>query len=113
MATADFTIKQHDLLPEIAGVCADANNVIPNITGSTVRFIMTDKATGIKVLDQPGEIVDGPGGVVKYSWSEGDTDVAGTYIGEFEILFPSMKPETFPNNKNKTIKIFPDLGGVD
>lgn len=109
----DFTIKQHDLLPEIAGVCKDADNVIPNITGSTVRFIMKDRTTGTNIIDAPATIVNGPGGIVKYSWANGDTDVAGSYHGEFEVTFPNGKPETFPNSKHKNIKIFPDLGGTN
>lgn len=112
MAT-DFELKQHDTLPEITGVCADALGNLPNLAGATVRFILTDKATGVKVIDTPAEVADIPTAAVKYAWVPGDTAVAGSYKAEFEVTYAGgLGVETFPNSKNLNIKIFPDLGGT-
>jgi len=35
-------------------------------------------------------------GKVQYDWSEGDTDVTGVYLGEFEITFADGKVCTWP-----------------
>lgn len=111
MAT-DFTIKQHDQLPELTVILTDSKSAIVNVTGASVRFIMTNKSTGVKSIDQPATIVDPTNGVVKYTWANGDTDTSGSFSGEFEVKFPDTRVETFPNSKNINIKVFPDLGGV-
>lgn len=109
---ADFTIKRRDQLPEIEATLKDATGTVVNLGGATVRFIMTNKATGEKALDVPATIVSAPAGTVKYSWVAGDTDTAGSFSAEFEVSFIDGRAETFPNSKNLTIKIPEDLGGV-
>ena len=108
----DFTIKQHDQLPELVATLTDALSDVVNVTGATVRFIMTNKATTIKVLDVPATVVDAPAGIVKYTWQDGDTDVAATYNAEFEVKFSDGRVESFPNSKYIAIKVFADLGGI-
>lgn len=111
MAT-DFTIKRRDQLPEIEVTLKDATGALVNLSGSTVRFIMVSKSDNSTAVSAPATIVNAVGGVVKYSWQVGDTDVAGSYSGEFEVTFVSGKAETFPNARNLVIKIPADLGGV-
>lgn len=106
----DFTIKQHDELPELVVTLKDALNAVVNVSGATVRFIMNVKG-GANVINQPATIVTPSAGVVKYTWQEGNTDTVGTYSGEFEVQFGDGRVETFPNNKYIQIKVFADLGG--
>lgn len=109
----DFTIKEGDLLPEIqCSLSSLTSGAIPNLSGATVRFIMTIKGAVSTKVDAPAEIVDAAGGIVKYAWVTGDTDTAAKYIAEWEVTFPSGKPETFPNFKNMDILVFKDLGGL-
>lgn len=108
----DWTMKQHDLLPEMEATLTDDEGTHPDLTSTTVRFIMTDKASGVKKIDSPANIVDPTGGVVKYVWLLGDTDTVGTYNGEFEVEYPDTRLETFPNGVYLTLKIFADLGGI-
>jgi hypothetical protein len=114
MAT-DFTIKQDDRLPEIQGTLMDSQvpPQVVNLTSCSVRFIMTNKVTGEKKVDQPATIVDASNGVVKYAWAAIDTDEAGSYNAEFEVKFPDDRLETFPNDRYIQIKVKADLGGVD
>lgn len=109
--SVDFTIKQHDQLPELVVTLTDAAQSIVNIAGATVRFIMSIKG-GANIIDAPATIVNASTGQVKYTWVEGDTDNVGTYNGEFEVLFGDGRAETFPNTKYIVIKVFADLGGV-
>jgi hypothetical protein len=110
----DFFIKRRDQLPEIVAILKDSSvpPQVINLSGCTIRFIMTNKATGVVVVDAPAVIVDAPGGRVKYPWVAPDTDEAGTYNGEFEVTFADTRAETFPNSKNLQIKVFADLGGT-
>lgn len=108
----DFTIKQHDQLPELVCTLQDAEGTLVDLTGILgVRFIMSVKG-GANVLDVPASVVDTAMGVVKYTWQDGDTDEAATYNGEFEIEFGDGRCETFPNNTYIAIKVFADLGGI-
>lgn len=112
MAT-DFTIKQHDQLPELVVTLTDALSDTVSLAGILgVRFIMTDKVTSVKLIDRAATIVDAPNGIVKYTWQSGDTDTASVYNGEFEVEFSDGRCETFPNAKYIGIKVFADLGGV-
>lgn len=112
MAT-DFYIKKDDRLPEIQATLLDAENTIVNLVGCSVKFIMTDKATGLKKVDANATIVNAAAGVVKYSWVSADTDIAGAFRAEFEVRFPDDRLQTFPNSKYLEIKITADLGGYD
>lgn len=49
-------------------------------------------------------------GRVSYAWVAGDTDVSGSYQGEWEITWPVGRPQTVPNNAVFLITIFDDLG---
>lgn len=109
---ADFWIKRRDQLPEIVAILKDATGAVINLSGCTVRFIMTSKADGTTAVDEPATVVDAVNGKVKYSWAAGDTDLGGSFNAEFEVEFGSGLFETFPNSKNLTIKITDDLGGV-
>ncbi len=107
----DFVIKQHDQLPELVATLTDAVDAVVDVSGSSVRFVLSVKG-GENVLDEPADIVDGPTGVVKYVWQSGDTATVGRYNGEFEVEFGDGRVETFPNNKYIVIRVFADLGGV-
>lgn len=107
----DFSLKKDDTLPAIQATLA-LDGVAVNLIGCTLRFIMTNKATGAVKVDAPATVVDSVLGVVRYDWLAADTDTAGTFNGEFEVQDGSGKLESFPNTKNITIKITPDLGGI-
>ena len=107
----DYTIKTGDTAPPIAGTLLDANNDSVDLTGASVRFILKDKRTGDKIIDQPADVVDAVLGRVSYQWQTGDTDTADTYNAEFEVHWLDGTYETFPNSKYITVKFLQDLGG--
>lgn len=108
----DFYIKKDDRLPEIQAVLKDAENTVVNLSGATVRFIMSSKLDGSVKVDEPASVVDAAQGLVKYAWASADTDTAGTFNAEWEVTFADNRSETFPNNKYNIVKITADLGGV-
>ena len=79
------------------------NGSVVDLTGATVRFHMGD------VIDAPAIIVNATGGVVRYDWATGDTDVAGSYRAEFEVTFVDGRIETFPNDTSIGVIIREDL----
>lgn len=112
MAKADFTIKTGDTAPPLIATLEDATANAVNLTAATIKFIMTDKASGVKQVEKPASLTDAVHGIVTYQWETGDTDIAGVYNAEFEVAWSDGTFETFPNSKYIIVKILLDLGGV-
>ena len=93
---ADFNIKQFDTRPSlVATLTAAATDVI-----SSVKFKMSDKTGAVKINTGASPVTQpsvSSGGVVKYGWVAGDTDVAGDFRGEFTVTFNDGRVETYPN----------------
>jgi hypothetical protein len=104
-----FYIKQNDTSPDLQVTCKDYSGTVVNVSGATVNFHMRNKTTGEVQVDGTGSVVDGAGGVVKYSWSAGDPDTVGNFDAEFEIVYTDSKVETFPNNTFITVVVLDDI----
>ncbi len=64
---------------------------VPGIIGATVVFYMEDDC-GAKVINGvAGAIHDADLAIVRYDWTTGDTDTAGTYTGYFKVTLTSGK----------------------
>lgn len=99
----NFKIKRNDLDPSIAYELTPRS---VDLTGATVVFNMKDSSGSVKVNRASGSIVTATGTpTVKYDWTSGDTDTAGTYYGEFEVTYASGRPGTFPNGDDEFIEI--------
>ena len=104
-----FRIKTNDTGPVLSVTLTDANGNGIGLAGASARFHMKAfGATSLKI-DAPATIKDDVNGVVQYDWVAGDTDTAGTYYGEIEVLYGDATVETFPNNGYFTIIIKEDL----
>lgn len=108
-----FVIGVDDLAPSIVmelkqGRDPDTGEPLPfDLTDcDTITFVM---ATAIgadpKVREAASVVGDPIDGVVQYDWVDGDTDTAGEYLAEVEVILPSEKPITFPNKAAKKQKI--------
>jgi len=89
-------IKRHDTLPRVSGrlVESDLDNpgtpVPVNLTGCTIKFIMvTDDDLRTVKVNSAASIISAIDGTFEYAWIGADTDTQGSYLGEFEISFPS------------------------
>jgi hypothetical protein len=105
---ADRTFKQHDLWPPLVTVLEDDDGPIDLTNAASVKVLMKSGAT--RVSGRCTIAGDPTTGIVTYQWVSPDTDVAGTYDVEFEITWPSSRPETVPNSGYKSVVIEPDLG---
>jgi hypothetical protein len=112
---ATFYVKRHDTAPMITASFAGDDGVPIDFTGSTVTFNMKDPAqSSPKINGKAAVIVDGPAGILGYSWaSDGsDTDVSGTYRAEFQAVLVSGRKQTVPNPDYLTVVISDDLDNV-
>jgi hypothetical protein len=112
-----FPIKQNDLEPpfevvlvENEGEQTEAPVDLTDATG--VKFLMREKGdTGVAKVNAAATVVGDPlDGRVRYEWISGDTDTVGEFDAEIQVMFPSSRPATWPNNRFWDIQVFEDLG---
>lgn len=109
MATQLY-IKRNDTHPSVEATLRDRNGPI-DLAGATVRWIVSSVPDGTPIVNAAAEIVNAGAGTVKYTWLTGDTAVAGTYKGEFEVTLHNGFVCTFPNGPDHiAVIITPDLG---
>ncbi|MFC6953767.1 hypothetical protein [Halorubellus litoreus] len=104
-----FTLTQNDTSPPIGGNVTGERGEMIDVTGCDVRFMMKPIGGDTLTVDDDGQVVDGPRGVVGYGWKAADTAEHGTFQAEFELTYPDGTVETFPS-ESLTVIIKPDLG---
>jgi hypothetical protein len=112
MATQTFSIKQHDLLPDMVLTLLDNDEAVDLTDALSARLMMRNVVAGL-VVDAPVAILDqtveANVGKVRYSWAAGDTDLNGVFNSEVEVLWPDDKPQTFPGGGYFQVKVVNDL----
>lgn len=108
-----LNMKRGDTAPPITATLQVGTTAV-DLEGATVQFHMRD-SSGTVVIDaaanndQSGDGSDGSLGQVSYDWSDGDTDIAGMYEGEWEVTFADSTVRTFPTLHNTQIRIVGDI----
>jgi hypothetical protein len=94
-----YYIVELDLLPIIeAQIFNEIASAPYDFTGYTEpRFTMTLKGQTVAKVNKPAEIYNTTSGILRYSWSDLDTDSPGLYDGRFHIKDASGKQISFPN----------------
>lgn len=108
MAPTTFYIKQGNTLPVITATLMDQYGNVPNLTGASVYFHMTNAFYG-NAVNAPATIVNPTAGQVSYTWQTGDTNNTGTYSYEWYVVFASGAQETYPQGYWNTVQIDPSL----
>jgi hypothetical protein len=90
-----FFIKQGDLEPplmlEVSGASGDLNGV--------ESWLVIGSRNGDVVFEEAGVFTPGvnpQSGVVKHTWSAGETDLLGSMDVETRAMWPDNRPQTFP-----------------
>lgn len=109
-----FTIVQEDTDPPISSQLTDSGVPIDLSTGiNNIRFHMEDKFNRVVISDDLTgrvNIVDESEGEVEYVWQSGDTDTAGTYKAEWQLLYDDGKVgTTFPSRGKITVEIMEQI----
>ena len=108
-----FYLKQYDLKPDLSVRLLDDTAAVDLTNATAAKLRMSNRRVGLKV-DAAMTIADqslpATLGVVTYSWAAGDTDIAGDFDAEIQVVWPSGKPQTFPAHGHIGITIEKDLG---
>lgn len=103
-----FEIGQNDRRPLFVVVLKDdfgqpGEAVVNLTTAGTAYFNMRAANAGaVKVSRGTATISNAAGGEVTYTWGATDTNTAGDYEAEVEILWNDGKSETFPGGISGT-----------
>ena len=125
MAQSFFIIKDSTLptlrLEVINDGRYDFKKLYLALQSADVTFTMTDLNTGVKkIANAPAQVVErnldtcDEQYVIEYQWQKRDTNTAGTYIGQFKIVFNddlSVEGMTFPSGE-MIVPIAEDLNNV-
>lgn len=106
MATTIIS-KQHDTKITFRDTpTIDDVPILPaDLAGCTVSFLLKSADVSIK---KPAVI--GGDGTFSYDPVAADVQTVGKYQQEWELVYPSGKILTFPNNGYNVVKIIADLG---
>ena len=106
MSTADtFIIKKGDLEPPITATLKDAAGAVVDLTGATAVTLVLAGGTRLS-----STILDAVNGRVRHTWSGAETAVAAVKAAEWEVTWPSARPQTFPTTGTFTVTIEADQG---
>lgn len=101
-----LTVKAGDTYPPVQITLSDAGGSVDLTVADSVRFVMKSGAT---IVEGPMTVTDATAGIVEYTWTSGDTDIAAVYQAEVEVTWNVGEIETFPNDGYKTVTILADL----
>lgn len=62
------------------------------------------------IISRAVHVEDAAAGEVWLVWAPGETDIAGVYRAEFEVVYQDGRRETFPGDGYISIQILDDLG---
>jgi len=108
-----FKIKRHDAGPPLRLFVMQSDEASFNFTGYTQpRFIMRALDAATPKVSAAAAIDDAQGGVLRYDWVPADTDTAGRYQAEFELIDPAGKKRTFPVDEYAYVEVIEDLNNA-
>jgi hypothetical protein len=105
----DVIIKRGDTHNCIKAVLKGANGSVVDLTGCEVKFHMAP-LNRPAVISRAAHIENAATGEIWLVWAPGETDTAGVYRAEFEVVYQDGRRETFPSNGYISIQILDDLG---
>ena len=115
MPRPDVFLKQGDTAPALVDTLRDQDDVPVSITDATVRLLVApiDGPRSQAVAYEAENLEDTEDaettGLVRYQWQEGDTDVPGVKLAEWEVTFLTGGVLTFPNGGYLLLLVSPQL----
>ena len=105
----DITIKRGDTRHAIKAVLKDSAGTPVDLTECEVSFHMAPLGRPA-IISRAAHVEDAAAGEVWLVWAPGETDIAGVYRAEFEVVYQDGRRETFPGDGYISIQILDDLG---
>lgn len=109
----DFQIKANDTLPVIEATLSfegESGTPMPSLIGTQVTFVMRRLDGIAPMFKKPAVVLSADR--VRYAWEPGDTSVPGSYVAEWEVVFPDLGKQTFPGDSYHEVDIVADLDEV-
>lgn len=110
----EFVIKRNDTLPSLQLCLSDRNCIggkqpfsLSGVTG--VTFTMTNSCGDYKIFAKDAQIISYSGGSIQYNWDAEDTNEAGKFLGEFQLLYSDGNKLSIPQNGQIEILIPKDV----
>jgi hypothetical protein len=93
---ADVTLVQGDTRPPVVGTLrvTSTQALLDLTTASGVKFQMRQDNDRHYTVDADADIVSAASGAVSYDWEEGDLNVPGEYIAQWEITWSDDTVQT-------------------
>lgn len=115
---ANLTITRGDLFPPLTTTLEQKSDTtgewepLDLTAAESITLVMVSvRPVGTRITGACTIAAPSTSGVIEYPWEPGDTDVAGQYRAQFEIVWSNTKPQTVPNEGYEVIEIQPDLDG--
>lgn len=110
----EFTIKRNDTLPALQLCLIDSGCLGGkepfNLSGVTgVTFTMANNCGDYKIFAKDAQIISYSAGTIQYNWSAEDTNEAGKFNGEFQLLFSDGNKLSIPQIGQIDIEITKDI----
>jgi hypothetical protein len=96
-------LKKDDLEPKYIATLRNADGSAVDLTNATSVSLIVKQQGGAKNFKASGAFENRANGVVSYTWASGNTDTVGTFQMEWEVIWPTNRPETFPNTGYDTL----------
>lgn len=110
-STTEFVIKRGDLEPAISATLTDVNGSPVDLTNATSPVLILKPITGGAAQRlSTGTSIINVAGRIKHVWQSGETTTVGAYFGEWEVTWPSSRPQTFPTEGTFSVVIEQDQG---
>ena len=110
----EFIIKRNDTLPALQ-ICLIDRGCLGgkesyNLSGVTgVTFTMANNCGDYKIFAKDAQIVSYSAGTIQYNWAADDTNEAGRFKGEFQLLYSDGNKLSIPSNGQIQIDIPGDV----
>lgn len=90
-------MKKDDLEPKYVATLRNADGTAVDLSNATSVSLIVKQQGGAKYFKGTAAFIDKPNGIVSYTWTSGNTDTVGSFQVEWEVIWPTNRPETFPN----------------
>jgi len=112
-----FIIKRNDTAPALIATVYDQGClggwnrfILSSVT--SINFSMIDDCGSLIISSQSAQTISASSGIIQYSWRNGDTSMAGNFIGEFELFFADGTKMSLPREGGINIRIAEDINNI-
>ena len=112
-----FIMKRNDTAPALIATvydkgCLGGWNRLNLSAVTKIDFSMADDCGALTISSQSAQTVSANSGIIQYSLKEGDTAIAGNFVGEFELFFADGTKMSLPREGGISIRIEEDINNI-